>query len=60
MREQLSNAALITFDGDGHTAYTSSNSASTAPINDYYTDGKVPKDGTSAETGSRARLGDSV
>ncbi|KQU65433.1 alpha/beta hydrolase [Phycicoccus sp. Root101] len=46
LRDQLSNAALLTFDGDGHTAYTRSNSCVDDAINDYYTDGKVPKDGT--------------
>ncbi len=46
LRDQLSNASLLTFDGDGHTAYARSNSCIDNAINDYYTDGKVPKDGT--------------
>lgn len=45
LREQLSNASLITFDGDGHTAYTRSNSCVDGAINDYYVAGTVPKDG---------------
>lgn len=45
LRDQLSNAVLISFDGDGHTAYTRSNSCVDTPINDYYTKGTVPKDG---------------
>lgn len=45
LRNQLSNATLITFDGDGHTAYTRSNSCVDTPINDYYVNGTVPQDG---------------
>ena len=46
LREQLSNASLLTFNGDGHTAYARSNKCIDNAINDYYTGGKVPKDGT--------------
>ncbi|NYG06574.1 pimeloyl-ACP methyl ester carboxylesterase [Phycicoccus badiiscoriae] len=46
-REQLANARLLTFDGDGHTAYTRSNSCIDNAVNDYYTSGKVPADKTS-------------
>ncbi len=45
LRDQLDDAALITFDGDGHTAYTRSNSCVDDAVNDYYLDGTVPKDG---------------
>ena len=45
LRKQLSNASLLTFDGDGHTAYARSNKCVDGAINDYYTDGKVPQDG---------------
>jgi pimeloyl-ACP methyl ester carboxylesterase len=45
LRNQLSNAVLITYDGDGHTAYTRSNACVDNPINAYYVNGTVPKDG---------------
>jgi len=45
LRQQLSNAVLITFDGDGHTAYTRSNACVDTPINDYFTKGVTPQDG---------------
>ena len=45
-RDQLANARLLTFDGDGHTAYTRSNKCIDNAVNDYYTKGKVPKDDT--------------
>ncbi|MGV1007641.1 MAG: alpha/beta hydrolase [Dermatophilaceae bacterium] len=45
LRKQLSNAALITYDGDGHTAYRRSNSCVDNAIDDYYLNGDVPKDG---------------
>jgi hypothetical protein len=46
LRDQLSNASLLTFDGDGHTAYTRSNKCIDNAVNDYYTRGKVPADNT--------------
>jgi pimeloyl-ACP methyl ester carboxylesterase len=45
LRDQLSNAALITYDGDGHTAYRRSNDCVDNAIDGYYVQGKVPKDG---------------
>jgi pimeloyl-ACP methyl ester carboxylesterase len=45
-RDQLANARLLTFDGDGHTAYTRSNDCIDGAVNDYYTSGKVPADNT--------------
>ncbi|MEO6411343.1 MAG: alpha/beta hydrolase [Pedococcus sp.] len=45
-RDQLANARLLTFDGDGHTAYTRSNKCIDSAVNDYYTSGKVPPDNT--------------
>jgi pimeloyl-ACP methyl ester carboxylesterase len=45
LRQQLSNATLITYDGDGHTAYARSNSCVDDAIDAYYTQGAVPKDG---------------
>jgi pimeloyl-ACP methyl ester carboxylesterase len=46
LRDQLANARLITFDGDGHTAYGRSNDCVDDAINDYYTEGKAPADDT--------------
>ena len=45
LRGELANAVLLTYDGDGHTAYTRSNSCIDRPIDDYYTKGIVPTDG---------------
>jgi pimeloyl-ACP methyl ester carboxylesterase len=45
LRDQLSNATLITYDGDGHTAYMRSNACVNKPIDEYYLTGAVPKDG---------------
>lgn len=45
-RDQLANARLLTFDGDGHTAYTRSNKCIDNAVNNYYTKGKVPADNT--------------
>lgn len=45
-RDQLANARLLTFDGDGHTAYTRSNDCIDDAVDDYYTKGKVPADDT--------------
>lgn len=45
-RAQLANARLLTFDGDGHTAYTRSNDCIDDAVNDYYTKGTVPADNT--------------
>jgi len=45
LRDQLADASLITFDGDGHTAYTRSNSCVDGAVDTYYLKGTVPKDG---------------
>jgi pimeloyl-ACP methyl ester carboxylesterase len=45
LHDQLANARLITYDGDGHTAYMRSNHCVNDAINDYFTEGKVPQDG---------------
>ena len=46
LRDQLANARLLTFKGDGHTAYTRSNKCIDNAVNNYLTDGKVPADDT--------------
>ncbi|MFQ6172233.1 alpha/beta hydrolase [Oryzobacter sp. R7] len=45
LREQLASASLITFDGDGHTAYTRSNSCVDEAVDAYYLEGTQPRDG---------------
>lgn len=45
LREQLASASLITFDGDGHTAYTRSNSCVDKAVDAYYLKGTLPRDG---------------
>jgi pimeloyl-ACP methyl ester carboxylesterase len=45
LRKELSNAVLITYNGDGHTAYQRSNACVDKPIDAYYVSGSVPKDG---------------
>ncbi len=45
LNDQLDSSALITFDGDGHTAYTRSNSCVDDAVDAYYLDGALPKDG---------------
>lgn len=45
LHDQLANARLLTFDGDGHTAYARSNDCVDDAINDFYTDGTLFDDG---------------
>jgi hypothetical protein len=45
LRDQLANAVLLTFDGDGHTAYTRSNRCVDTKINDYFVKGTLFDDG---------------
>jgi pimeloyl-ACP methyl ester carboxylesterase len=45
LRKELANARLLTFDGDGHTAYTRSNGCVDSAIDAYYTTGALFKDG---------------
>ncbi len=45
LHDQLAKASLISFDGDGHTAYTRSNSCVDDAVDAWYLDGKLPKDG---------------
>ena len=45
LRDQLADASLITFDGDGHTAYTRSNKCVDGAVDRYFLKGTVPKDG---------------
>ena len=45
LRDQLDNAVLVSYDGDGHTAYGRSNTCVDSAIDAYYVQGRVPKDG---------------
>ena len=45
LRKELDNAVLLTFEGDGHTAYQRGSSCINSAIDDYFVDGTVPKDG---------------
>jgi pimeloyl-ACP methyl ester carboxylesterase len=45
LRKQLAAASLITFDGDGHTAYTRSNACVDKAVDAYYLRGTQPRDG---------------
>ena len=43
--DQLSNSVLVSYDGDGHTAYRRSNDCIDNAIDAYYVQGRVPADG---------------
>jgi hypothetical protein len=43
--DQLSNSVLVSYDGDGHTAYRRSNDCIDTAIDAYYVQGRVPADG---------------
>lgn len=45
LRKQLENASLVTWEGEGHTAYGRSNSCVSSAVDDYFVDGKLPQDG---------------
>jgi pimeloyl-ACP methyl ester carboxylesterase len=45
LKDQLANGVLISYDGDGHTAYRRSNDCVDSAIDAYYVQGRVPKDG---------------
>jgi len=46
LRKQLGNASLLTWKGEGHTAYGRSNSCIGNAVDDYLVDGKAPADNT--------------
>jgi pimeloyl-ACP methyl ester carboxylesterase len=45
LNDELADSALITYDGDGHTAYTRSNACVDNAVDAYYINGTVPQDG---------------
>ncbi|MCX2748452.1 alpha/beta hydrolase [Arthrobacter sp. MI7-26] len=46
LRKQIGNASLVTWKGEGHTAYGRSNQCVSDAVDNYFVDGKVPSDGT--------------
>ena len=44
--DELDNASLLSFDGDGHTAYTSGSSCIDDAVDAYFLDGTLPAEGT--------------
>jgi pimeloyl-ACP methyl ester carboxylesterase len=46
LRKQLGNASLLTWKGEGHTAYGRSNSCIEDPVDRYLVSGQVPADNT--------------
>ena len=46
MAKQLDSAVLVTWNGEGHTAYGRANECLTQTVDDYFVDGKVPAAGT--------------
>ena len=42
MASQLQNGHLVTYDGEGHTAYNKSNECVNQAVDDYFIDGTVP------------------
>ncbi|MEO6019022.1 MAG: alpha/beta hydrolase [Knoellia sp.] len=45
LHDQLAESSLITYDGDGHTAYMRSNDCVDKPIDEFYLKGTIPTDG---------------
>lgn len=46
LAEQLASGVHVTWEGEGHTAYGRSNDCIRDLVDDYFTDGTVPADGT--------------
>ena len=44
--DELENATLLSFDGDGHTAYTSGSTCIDGAVDAYFLDGTLPAEGT--------------
>lgn len=45
LQEQLANSVLVTYDGDGHTAYRRGSRCVDKAVDAYYVKGAVPRDG---------------
>jgi pimeloyl-ACP methyl ester carboxylesterase len=46
LARQLDSGVLVTWKGDGHTAYGRANACLTSTVDNYFVDGKVPAPGT--------------
>lgn len=46
LAKNLASGVLVSWDGDGHTAYGHANECLTSAVDDYFVDGKVPAAGT--------------
>ncbi|WP_312180660.1 alpha/beta hydrolase [Arthrobacter sp.] len=46
LAEQLDSAVLLTWEAEGHTAYGRGNQCIADAVDDYFSDGTVPEDGT--------------
>ena len=42
LASQLENGHLVTYEGEGHTAYNKSNACVDDTVDDYFVDGTVP------------------
>lgn len=51
LRDQLDNAVLITYEGDGHTAYQRGSSCVDDAVDRYFVDGVVPADNLTCQPG---------
>src|SRR5690606_12702683 len=51
----LDSAVLLTWEGEGHTAYGRSNACVGAAVDAYLVDGTVPEDGLRCSPGARPR-----
>ena len=45
LHEQLANSALLTYEGDGHTAYMRSNDCVNDAVDEFWMTGKLPEGG---------------
>ncbi|GAA1942474.1 alpha/beta hydrolase [Agromyces allii] len=46
LADQLDSGVLVTYEGEGHTAYNKSNDCVAGAVEQYFIDGTVPTDGT--------------
>ncbi|MDO4888190.1 MAG: alpha/beta hydrolase [Actinomycetaceae bacterium] len=51
MHESLDNSVLVTWEGEGHTAYRRAGDCIGKPLDDYLLEGTVPKDGLTCPAG---------
>ena len=54
LHKTLSNSVLLTWEGDGHTAYGKAGSCLNDPVDDYLLTGKVPQDGLVCPASSKS------